>query len=593
MQANGCSNVDQSPVSTRHQNGTPEPSSEPMQNGTVKSEGGGGEANGRTTERLQDATPRIKSRSEQDIVRLIGQHLLALGLNQTADQLIQESGCRLDHPAASKFQKHVMDGEWTKAEMDLNELKSLLESQQSLVEMKFVLFEQKYLEFLEDGHVLDALQVLRQELTPLKHNTERVHELSRYMMCNNGEELRHTARWGGKGLESRQKLMERLQTFLPPSIMLPPRRLQALLQQAMELQKDRCPYHNTKGDCESENASLLIDHICTREQFPCETAQILSDHCDEVWFCKFSNDGTRLATGSKDSTIIIWSINRETLELSHLHTLEGHTYGVSYLSWSPDDKYLIACGPDEGSELWIWNTEPGELKVKMSHSAEDTLTCCSWHKDGKKFVAGGTKGHFYQCDLDGNVLDSWEGVRVQCLYCERDGRTVLAADTHHRIRCYNFDELSDSNVIQEDYPIISFTCNDSGRLALLNVATQGVHLWDLHDKCLVRKFQGVTQGFFTIHSCFGGANQDFVASGSEDNKVYIWHLRRELPIATLVGHNRTVNCVSWNPKYPQMVASASDDGTVRIWGPSDKFRRRSAKKPTTNVGSSDAEWNDA
>ena len=62
---------------------------------------------------------------------------------------------------------------------------------------------------------------------------------------------------------------------------------------------------------------------------------------------------------------------------------------------------------------------------------------------------------------------------------------------------------------------MAFTVDNSDRLALLNVATQGVHLWDLQDKCLVRKFQGVTQGHFTIHSCFGGVNQDFVASGSE------------------------------------------------------------------------------
>jgi hypothetical protein len=49
----------------------------------------------------------------------------------------------------------------------------------SFQEMKFLLLEQKYLEYLEDGRVLDALHVLRNELTPLQHNTVRVHELSR------------------------------------------------------------------------------------------------------------------------------------------------------------------------------------------------------------------------------------------------------------------------------------------------------------------------------------------------------------------------------------------------------------------------------
>lgn len=62
---------------------------------------------------------------------------------------------------------------------------------------------------------------------------------------------------------------------------------------------------------------------------------------------------------------------------------------------------------------------------------------------------------------------------------------------------------------------MSFLCDESGRLALINVENQGVHLWDLEDRILLRKFQGITQGYYTIYSSFGGANQVFVASGSE------------------------------------------------------------------------------
>ena len=41
--------------------------------------------------------------------------------------------------------------------------------------------------------------------------------------------------------------------------------------------------------------------------------------------------------------------------------------------------------------------QTGELKCRMSHSPEDSLTCCSWYPDGKKFVTGGMRGQFYQC----------------------------------------------------------------------------------------------------------------------------------------------------------------------------------------------------
>ncbi|KAM8946384.1 WD repeat-containing protein 26 [Pelodytes ibericus] len=532
------------------------------------------------------------SQADEDVIRLIGQHLHGLGLNQTVDLLMQESGCRLEHPSATKFRNHVMEGEWDKAENDLNELKSLVHSPHAIMacrsasgisvsdnssvscptadvirRMKFLLLQQKYLEYLEDGKVLEALQVLRCELTPLKYNTERIHVLSGYLMCSHAEDLRAKAEWEGKGTASRSKLLDKLQTYLPPSVMLPPRRLQTLLRQAVELQRDRCLYHNTKLDNSLDSVSLLIDHVCSRKQFPCFTQQVLTEHCNEVWFCKFSNDGTKLATGSKDTTVIIWQVDPDTHQLKLLKTLEGHAYGVSYLAWSPDDNYLVACGPDDCSELWLWNVQTGELRTKMSQSHEDSLTSVAWNPDGKRFVTGGQRGQFYQCDLDGNLLDSWEGVRVQCLWCLSDGKTVLASDTHQRIRGYNFEDLTDRNIVQEDHPIMSFTISRNGRLALLNVATQGVHLWDLQDRVLVRKYQGVTQGFYTIHSCFGGHNEDFIASGSEDHKVYVWHKRSELPIAELTGHTRTVNCVSWNPQIPSLMASASDDGTVRIWGP--------------------------
>lgn len=58
---------------------------------------------------------------------------------------------------------------------------------------------------------------------------------------------------------------------------------------------------------------------------------------------------------------------------------------------------------------------------------------------------------------------------------------------------------------------------------------QGLHLWDVRDRVLVRKYQGLRQAKYTIYSCFGGANQDFLASGSEGQSL----------ISPYVIHNKT------------------------------------------------------
>lgn len=50
--------------------------------------------------------------------------------------------------------------------------------------------------------------------------------------------------------------------YLPPSVMLPPRRLQMLFEQAISHQVAACTYHCLQE--EGEGCSLLSDHACSR-----------------------------------------------------------------------------------------------------------------------------------------------------------------------------------------------------------------------------------------------------------------------------------------------------------------------------------------
>ncbi|OQR77272.1 WD repeat-containing protein 26-like [Tropilaelaps mercedesae] len=516
--------------------------------------------------------------AELDIIRIIGQHLRSLGLQRTAHALAEESGLSLDHPLATTLQKHVMDGELDYALFDVEELEPNLLGSNAKLKMHFLLLEQKFFELLARNKTLEALNCLRQQLSPLRHNLPRVHELSSYLMITGSNPVLDSFRQDLG--ETRLKLVERLQKFLPASIMLPPKRLRSLLAKAQYYQIDRCPLHNLEVGEESDSAredlradvSLLTDHICDRSTFPCTTAQILSEHSDEVWICVWSHSGLRLATGSKDSTVILWDLCPRTLKLSVRHTLEGHTYGITCISWSPDDSLLLVCGTEDSPDVWMWDTLNGTLRLKMSYSADDSLTACGWQLPVRgsntfTFLVGGGRGQFYFCDFDGNIVDSWEGIRIVSLRCLADGKTVLAADNHRRIRKYCTDDMQEEHFVSENYAIMSFAVDKAGRQIVLNLIGQGLHLWDIQTKSLVRRFRGVVQGHYTIHSCFGGIGDNFIASGSEDHKVYIFNRAKETPVEVLTGHTRTVNCVAWNPHFPQLLVSASDDGTLRLWGP--------------------------
>lgn len=509
-------------------------------------------------------------KKEKDLIRLIGQHLRGLGLLQSVDALVEESGCSLENLATTNFRMCVLAGNWKQVDKALDEVSPLLVDPVSINNLRLLLLEEKYLELLESNHDLEALHCLRQEIAGLPlHDHEKkqkIHHLAGLMMCQNAEELKKMAKWAGVKGGSRENLMDNICGFFPPNIMLPPKRLNRLLQQAIEMQTEKCNFHCVSSNI--ENYSLLTDHICTRDDFPASSVHALADHSDEVWFIQFSHDGNRLASGCKDGEVIIWDITGQPKK--HCSIKTSYTSGITYISWSPDDSLFVVCGSDDSSEAIVYITESGDEKCRVHQTSEDCPTCCAWHTDGSKFYVAGTRGQFFECSSrDGTVLGQYEGVRLRCIAVQPHTNNVLAADTHCRIRSYNFQEHTASLVIQEDHPIMSFTLSKCGHYALLNIANQGIHMWDLMGlplPCLVRRFSGVTQGFCTIHSSFGGLNDNFVVSGSEDNNVYVWHKKREYPIAILDGHTKTVNCVSWNPVRHNMIASASDDMTIRIWG---------------------------
>ncbi|XP_021275201.1 WD repeat-containing protein 26-like [Herrania umbratica] len=493
-----------------------------------------------------------------EFVRIIAKALYSLGYIKSGAHLEEESGIPLHSSVVNVFMRQILEGNWDESVVTLHNIG--LTDERTIKSASFLILEQKFFELLDEEKVMDALKTLRTEIAPLCINNGRVRELSSSIVSPSDWFSVRSPKQDIKRARSRTKLLEELQKLLPPTVMIPERRLEHLVEQALVLQRDACMFHNSL----EKDMSLYADHQCGRDQIPSQTLQILQAHTDEVWFLQFSHNGKYLASSSNDRSTIIWEVDANGVSLKHI--LSGHQKPISSVSWSPDDHQLLTCGVEE--VVRRWDVSSGEC-LNVYEKAGLGMVSCGWSPDGKWIFSGVNDKSICMWELEGKELECWKGQRtlkISDLEITSDGKQIISICRETAILLLD-REAKVERLIEEDQTIISFSLSRDNRFLLVNLLNQEIHLWNIEgDLKLVSKYRGHKRTRFIIRSCFGGLEQAFIASGSEDSLVYIWHRGTGELIEALPGHSGAVNCVSWNPANPHMLASASDDRTIRIWG---------------------------
>ncbi|KAF4445577.1 hypothetical protein F53441_10709 [Fusarium austroafricanum] len=500
----------------------------------------------------------------EEVTRLLIQALSDMGYRTAADNVSQESGYELESPTVAGFRTAVLSGSWPMAEDLLGGASFETEGQgNGLVlapgadcnAMKFWLRQQKFLELLEQRDTSRALIVLRSELTPLSHDTGKLHFLSGLLMCRSVEDLMTKADWDGANGQSRKMLLSELSKCISPSVMLPENRLAVLLEQVKQSQIDTCLYHT-----EALSPSLYSDHFCDRRNFPTEVALELSDMSEEIWQVQFSHDGSKIAACGASEQVMIW----DTHTFKVLEVLGGHEGGVGNIAFSPDDSLILCCSRDGHARLWA--THGGNLIRKFPRFAEP-VSGCVWANDSRSFVVGTLDPNYSlrTLNVDTSEQSDWgKKHRVQDLCGSPDGRWLVAVDNFHTIHVYNAITLELEFDMELKARPTSVSISQDSRHLLVNRSDGEAQLIDLLTRNSVQKFFGHTGGDYLIRCSFGGANESFVLSGSEDGNILIWHKNTGAAVERLHGHVPRCNAVAWNPTDSYMLASCGDDGRLKM-----------------------------
>jgi len=489
-----------------------------------------------------------------EVVWLLRQTLSDLGFHGAKEALELESGTGHEEVVAG-LRSEILAGHWDEALLTT----SFLSLDDLRAPLRKMLMEQKCLELHQEGQIQAAQEVydeLAQEDLQLNGG---LHGMIQAL----GEQDRHA-------------LLEKVERLLPE---LPPRRLPELLWQAVRYQHLHCLYSDLDPSLMSSVPCLVQNYSYTPPPLPTHCIRRLDHHRDEVWFASISHDGRLLATSSKDESIVIWE-RGEGSSFTVLEVILAYSESCSALAWSLDGQSLLSAS---NCTICLWTLPGLEAQLVLSKHT-DAVTSVTWFPDSLHFASAGFDRCICLWKTDGNLLHKWElTCRIQDLAATKDGSKLLVVDSDKGVKVFDVASRNVLMSLPESDAVTSICVSRLRDELLVNVAQHvsalqegpSVRLWDLTSRRVLQRYLGHFQSRFVVRSCFAGDREEMVVSGSEDAQVYIWHRHYGTLLQVLAGHSATVNTVCWvrgAEKDTAWLISASDDGTLRVWGSEDEYR---------------------
>ena len=221
---------------------------------------------------------------------------------------------------------------------------------------------------------------------------------------------------------------------------LPHRRLEELILQSFEHQKQQCLFHNKNTE-----HSLFQNHQCSSDVFPSKVQHRFIAHSSEIWALDWNASGTMLASGGKDCSVKVWDILG-----NNKFTFLGHSCPITKLRFSPNQLYLLSGSTNSHVKLWDINSNKIVLTLE-NHKGD--VTGLEWLSN-TLFCTAATNSPLCLFDISGKLIHKWAIPRITSIAKDPTNTWLSVVSGEKTIHILNINDKLQTRVFKESDAVV-------------------------------------------------------------------------------------------------------------------------------------------
>jgi WD40 repeat protein len=318
------------------------------------------------------------------------------------------------------------------------------------------------------------------------------------------------------------------------------------------------------------DAASLPRLLSPRVEHLGRAARVLLGHQDEVLSVAYSNDGTRIVSGSADHTIRVWS----TITFLELGKIEGHTHSVTSVVFTTDGTRIISSSKDCTVRVWSGvNLE----HITTIEGHQDTVSSVAVSPDGTRIISGSHDGTIrVWCAANYSELERLKdhGPEVSSVAYSPNGSHIVSSWGDKVLVFDNIDfevvavleaAVRSDKVSPGDFKSVTFSKDGSQIVAGSQDGT--ARIWNAanFEETSVLTRTGYHEGWKAVSSVALSSDGGLViGGGGRSDCIYVWDARSCKEITRLQAHPENVVCMAFSPDSTRFVSGGADHA-LRVW----------------------------